>query len=71
MVNLDWCGRFVVCRVVSIHDGRIVLFYSDGVAWERATDGSRSRHEAVAPEAFRDCDWENGELTAFGSVLLG
>ena len=46
----------------------IVLFYSDGVAWERATDGSMSRHEAVAPEAFRDCDWENGDLTAFGSV---
>ena len=51
-----------------VHDGRIVFFYRDGVAWERANDGSWSRYEAVAPEAFRDCI---GPLAAFGSVLLG
>ena len=51
-----------------VHNGRIVLFHSDGVAWERANDGSWSRYEAVAPEAFRDCI---GPLAAFGSVLLG
>ena len=51
-----------------VHNGRIVFFYRDGVAWERANDGSWSRYEAVAPEAFRDCI---GPLAAFGSVLLG
>ena len=41
---------------------------------ERANDGSWSRYEAVAPEAFRDCGWalpSNGPHAAFGSVLLG
>ena len=64
---------FPCCQCV--HNGRVVFFYSDGEAWERATDGSMSRYEAVAPEAFRDwhadCDWQYGDLTAFGSVLFG
>ena len=51
-----------------VHNGRIVFFYRDGVAWERANDGSWSRYEAVEPEAFRNL---NGPLGAFGSVLLG
>ena len=55
-----------------VHNDRIVFFHSDGVACERANDGSWSRYEAVAPETFRD--WalpSNGPHAAFGSVLLG
>ena len=56
---------------VCTHNGRIVFFYSDGAAFERAAAGTWSPCEAAMPEVPRDYDRGNGDLTAFGSVLLG
>ena len=56
---------------VCTHNGRIVIFYSDGAAFERAAAGTWSPCEAAMPLVPRDYDRGNVDLTAFGSVLLG
>lgn len=50
------------------HNGRIIILYSDGAAFERATDGSSwSPYEAV----FGAIGGGDGDMAIFGSVLLG
>ena len=58
-------------RFVCTHNGRIVIFDSDGAAFERAAAGTWSPCEAAMPKVPRDYDRGNVDLTAFGSVLLG
>ena len=54
------------------HNGRVVIFYSDGAAFERSNhNGFWSRYKAAAPNVLRDYDKAKGDLAAFGSVLLG
>ena len=50
-----------------VADGRIVAFYHDGAAFERANDGSWSPYQAVADVDALD----HRSLACFGSVLLG
>ncbi|CAH0370194.1 unnamed protein product [Pelagomonas calceolata] len=54
-------------RCSCVHNGRIVAFYHDGAAFERANDGSWSPYQAVADVDALD----HRSLACFGSVLLG
>ena len=44
--NANWWEHLHIVEAIP-HQGRIVVFLSNGAAFERATDGSWSRHEVA------------------------
>ena len=62
-----YAGSLASRNAPCVHNGRIVAFYHDGAAFERANDGSWSPYQAVADVDALD----HRSLACFGSVLLG
>ena len=66
-LHADGVGSQRSRKIKRGNNGRIVAFYHDGAAFERANDGSWSPYQAVADVDALD----HRSLACFGSVLLG